>query len=342
MPVHPLTKSRLTEQRVQAGLPALAAASARRGGSVQVWVDGERSIGSGVAVKDSDVWHLGSISKPMTATLVARLVDLGAVCWDDCVGEVLSIVAPAMNECYRSATFRHLLSHRSGLPANIPAEQFRRFSPEIDDAREERKVYAGHALAMAPHGPMGATFKYSNCGYIVVAAMLEAKLSQSWESLMHTHVFKPLELATAGFGAPGHHGALDQPVGHRYAGSDEASCSRPKAVGVTDNPVVLGPAGRIHMSLQDLLRFLVAHRDHTKFLNSQTWTMLHNPAFGGDYALGWFVRNNGELWHNGSNDFWYIEALVNTTAGIAAAAVSNDGRMSPAVGRTLREAAAAA
>ena len=143
---------------------------------------------------------------------------------------------------------------------------------------------------------------------------------------------------TAGFGAPGHHGALDQPVGH----INEGCCAQPIAIGVTDNPVVLGPAGRIHMSLQDLLRFLVTHRDRTTFLNSQTWMTLHNPAFGGDYALGWFVRSDGELWHNGSNDFWYVEALVNSTAGIAAAAVSNDGRMSPAVGRTLLEAAAAA
>ena len=48
-------------------------------------------------------------------------------------------------------------------------------------------------------GPMGATFKYSNCGYIVVAAMLEARLSQSWESLMHTHVFKPLDTIRASY-----------------------------------------------------------------------------------------------------------------------------------------------
>lgn len=344
-PLPALTKERLAELRRIAGSPALAAASARKDGSTRVWVDGERAVGTGVAVEEKDLWHLGSISKSMTATLVARLADAGALRWEDTVGDALKDVAPEMDKAYKPATFRHLLSHRSGLPKDLLPADFDRFSRLIDDAREERKAFARLALAMTPMGAMGATFEYSNNGYVVAGAMLEAKLGKSWEDLIRTHLFEPLQLSTAGFGAPGQKGKTDQPVGHAKDPSSEGRQAYPIGGLVTDNPVVLGPAGRVHMSLQDLLRYLSAHRDRTGFLRPETWTILHTPPFAGEYAMGWIVRSNGALSHAGSNTLWYAEVLVDAATGVVAAAACNDGHMTksaPAVGRALLEAAAAA
>jgi CubicO group peptidase (beta-lactamase class C family) len=343
-PVAPLTQERLVQLRAQAGSPALAAAAERRDRPLRIWVDGERAVGTGIAVQEGDLWHLGSISKSMTATLVARLADSGVLRWDESVGEVLNAVAPDMNEAYRGATLRHLSSHRAGLPRDIPGEEFNRFSRELADPREERKSFARIALAMKPIGPIGQTFEYSNSGYVVVGAMLEAKFGRSWEDLIRMHLFEPLELRSAGFGAPGRRGGTDQPLGHVKEQNSEARRSRPIGADVTDNPAVLGPAGRIHMSLQDLLRYLAAHRDRAALLRPQTWTTLHTPPFGGDYAMGWVVRKNGALWHNGSNAMWYAEVLFDSAKGIAAVAACNDGdqaKSASAVGPALVEAAAA-
>ena len=340
-----LTKERLAELRRAAGSPAMAAAAARKGGPTRLWVDGERAVGSGIAAQESDLWHLGSISKSMTAALIGRLVDAGAVRWGDTVGDALGATAPDMDKAYRPATFRHLLSHRSGLPRDLTPAEFARFSRLLDDAREERKAFARLALAMPPKGPMGATYEYSNNGYVVAGAMLEAKLGKGWEDLTREHLFGPLQLSSAGFGAPGRKGETDHPVGHAKAPAGEDRQAYPIGGIFTDNPVVLGPAGRIHMSLPDLLRYLRAHRDRTDYLKPDTWTVLHTPPFAGAYALGWSVRGNGALTHAGYNRLWYAEVLVDPAAGIVAAAASNDGylaKSSPAVGRALREAAAAA
>ncbi len=278
----------------------------------------------------------------MTATLVARLVDAGELRWDDTVFDLLGAIAPSMNDAYRSVTFRHLLCHPSGLPKDIPLEQFLKFSREATDARDERKAFVRLALGMPPRGAMGATFEYSNNGYVVAGAMLEAKLGQSWEDLIRARLFDPLKLSTAGFGAPGRKGATDQPVGH--ASAPEGLRAYPVGGEITDNPAVLGPAGRINMSMRDLLQFLKAHRDRTAFLRPETWRALHTPPYGGDYAMGWIVRSDGARWHNGSNTLWYAEAMFNEASGTVSAAACNYGnlaRSTPAVGRALLEAAAA-
>src|SRR5262249_59662437 len=173
----------------------------------------ERQLGSGIAARETDIWHLGSITKSMTATLVARLVEDGALRWDDTVGELLGRVAPDMSKAYRPATFRHLLSHRAGLQANIEIADLLKFSRDTEDAGEDRKAYARLALAQVPKGPMETTFEYSNSGYVLAGAMIEARLGSSWEVLIRSKLFEPLGLASAGFGAPGHSGAIDQPVG---------------------------------------------------------------------------------------------------------------------------------
>lgn len=344
-PPRPLTKEGLAEIRAQGGSPALAATSARKGGSARIWVDGERVVGSGIAVQDDDRWHIGSITKSMTASLVARLIDAGALRWDDTVGDVLGSVEPDMLDAYRPATFRHLLSHRAGLPKDLPMSAFLQFSRELSDARQERRSFAGKALAKPPVGPMTTTFEYSNNGYVVAGAMIEAKLGSSWEDLIRTHLFVPLGLTSAGFGAPGRKGAVEQPVGHTKNEHDDGRRAYPIGEGSTDNPVVLGPAGRVHMSLQDLLVYLGVHRDRTDYLQPESWTVLHTPPFGGDYAMGWSVTRKGVLSHGGSNTLWYAEVSVDAASGVVAAAATNDGYLDkcvPEVGRALLEAVTAA
>ena len=319
-PVQPLTQAALEEMRAKANAPALAAAAVIKGKPAQKWVTGERVKDSGVAVTGNDLWHLGSITKSMTATLVARCVEHGAVKWDDTIGEVLKDVAPDMKAEYKPATFRHLLCHRAGLQNIIPTAELVKFSQHLYDAREERRAYVRSALAQAPFGAMTTTFNYANSGFVIAGAMLEAKLGKPWEELVRADLFQPLKLTSAGFGAPGTKGPVTQPIGHVPLGGTLFAQTLDQPV--TDNPVVLGPAGRVHMSLDDVLTYLAAHRDGTSLLKPESWKTLHTPPFGGDYAMGWVVRPEG-LWHNGSNTMWMANVLFNSSTGVAAVAATN-------------------
>lgn len=329
-PIWPaLTTARLETWRKAGELPALGAIASRRGGAVEQWQTGERAAGSGIAVQPADLWHLGSNTKSMTATLAAVLVEKGLISWDDTVGAQLAAAAPQMREAYRDVTFRHLFSHRSGLPANIAMPDLMKFAQTSADIMAERRAYAALALAMEPRGPKETTYEYSNSGYIIGGAMMEAKLNLPWESLIRAHLFLPLNMASAGFGAPGDSDPKLQPVRHinRVANVPGA---------IPDNPAVLGPAGRVHMSLADLATYLAAHRDRAGLLKAQSWDQLHTPPFGGDYALGWIVRPDGTRWHNGTNGQWYAAMQFNAAAGVAAGAVCND-----AIGQAIAPAAMA-
>lgn len=333
-----LTPERLQAIWAGAGTPAIGVAW--QGKSSGKLADGVRMAGGANAVTVDDQWHWGSITKSMTATLVARLVESGAVTWEATVGSLLGDKAGA----YKDANFLHLLSHRAGLQANIPDNRFNAYARDgLDDARAERLAYAAEALTAKSVGPLGGQTAYSNNGYIVAGAMLETAVGQSWEALIQDQVFKPLGITSAGFGAPGTAGKVDQPLGHLAQGASRM----PAPVGpglLNDNPVALGPAGRVHMAMGDMLLYLAAHRDRTALLKAESWARLHTPPFGGDYALGWVVRPDGAIWHNGSNTVWYGEILVDAKAGVVCAACGNDAapQTMTAVGQALMAARAAA
>ncbi|NOT40268.1 MAG: beta-lactamase family protein [Alphaproteobacteria bacterium] len=339
----PLTQEGLAKLRADAGAPALAAAALSRNGRRIGFVDGRRAVGRGEAVTIADKWHVGSCTKSMTATLVARAVEAGAIGWNDTVGQTLGGAIADMRAEYRDVTYRHLLSHRSGLPANVDIAQLIKFPRESADARADRVAYARSALAQAPAGRKEAHFEYSNSGYVVAGAMLESRLGAPWEMLIADRVFAPLKMAGAGFGAPGTPGAFDQPVGHAATAAGALEPFPPGGP-ITDNPAVLGPAGRVHAPLAEVLAYLSAHCFRSPFLKPESWQMLHTAPFGGDYALGW-ERRGDALWHNGSNTLWYCEMMFDPKRGVVSAAAVNDGRigaMAIPVGKALSGAAAAA
>ncbi|MES1199010.1 MAG: serine hydrolase domain-containing protein [Pseudomonadota bacterium] len=337
-----LTPSVLRTLREQSGAPALAAAATKLNGRHIGLADGLRQAGASAPVTTHDKWHLGSITKSMTATLVARCVEAGAVSWDDTLGAVLGASVPDMRAEYRDVSFRHLLCHRAGLQGDIPMDQFAHFPRESADARADRIAVARIALALPPVGPKETTFQYANNGFILAGAMLEAKLGAPWESLVRARVFDPLHMNSAGFGAPGTAGRLDEPVGHG-AGLLSPHTPYPPGGQISDNPAFLGPAGRVHASFDDMLVYLAAHRDRTDLLRRESWDTLHTPPFGGNYAMGWVVQND-MLWHNGSNTLWYAEVAIDRGRGIVAIAAANDGNLGavqPKVNAALGDAAEA-
>ena len=305
------------QTRQAADAPAIGVAVMRTGHEPRVAVDGHRLAGSDDDVTADDLWHWGSVTKSFTATLVARLVEKGTVDWSDTVGDWLGDGAPDMNAAYRDVTFEQLLTHRSGMPANIPPERFAAFTQEPDDPIADRLNWVRIALAQEPAGPKQVTFVYSNNGYIVAGAMLEAATGTPWEDLMQREIFDPLKITSGGFGPPGD----NQPRGHtRINGADTPV--PPDA----DNPAALGPAGRLHMSLTDMLTYLTAHATkRADFLAPATYEKLHTPAFGGMYAFGWVAISPDARWHNGSNNMWYAEAIFNLAGDKVAAVVVNDG-----------------
>ena len=338
-PVAILDQDRLIALRTAAGSPALAAAAQRPGRSALLMADGLRAAGEAAAVTTQDRWHIGSITKSMTATLAARLIEAGRLSWDDTIAGVLGATVPEIHAAYRPLTLCHLLSHRSGLDANLPMLALQSFRAAKDSMPTQRRAYTAQALKAQPKGPPESTFLYSNSGFVVAGAMLEAKTGQPWETLLRQALFEPLGMVGAGFGPPGRAEALEEPLGHSKALFGERRHAHRIGREVTDNPEVLGPAGTVHARLADMLAYLAAHRDRPALLGPASWDRLHTPPFGGDYALGWTRNGAGQLWHNGSNTLWYAEAMIDSgaQAGVAFAA-ANDGHLEkaqPAVAAAL-------
>jgi CubicO group peptidase (beta-lactamase class C family) len=333
----PLTLEKLRAHRLALGTPAMGAGWKRGSGKATIIVDGLRSAQATIPVARDDRWHIGSITKSMTALIAARAVEAGLLRWDSSIGSVLGKSVSGIHPEFAAVTLLHLLSHRSGLPASAAMGDLAKYqnglTPQISD---ERLMLAQSVLSVAPATKPGSQYDYANAGFVVAGTMLEVLAGKPWEALIHDQVFKSLGLASAGIGLPGHPGKIDQPLGHRIAvdGTREAH--------FTDLPAVLGPAGLTHMNIADMLKYLTAHRDQpSRLLRPESWKMLHTPHFGGFYALGWIKRGD-TLWHNGSNLSWLAEVSFDASSGVVAAFASNDFASMRANGTVLGAAVKAA
>ncbi|TVR61356.1 MAG: class A beta-lactamase-related serine hydrolase, partial [Gemmatimonadales bacterium] len=249
----------LAADLVAAGSPA-AGVLMLEAGVVRFAVAGERILGGGDAVERGDRWHLGSNGKAMTAVLAGRLVEQEILGWETPLGDLEGRGLDGIPEWAAHATLLQLLSHTSGMPANLPpADAMAMLGPDRErDARADRLHFARRILEGEAGGAPGA-FLYSNVGYVMAAILMEAVSHRSWEELMDAEVFVPLGLSSAGMGPPGVHGSRDSPTepwGH-LGGAAGALLPIPPS-GLADNPPAMGPAGRIHMTLEDYGTFLAA------------------------------------------------------------------------------------
>jgi len=266
-------------------VPAMAAALVTSGGLQKVAAVGVRKRGTQVQVTMDDLWHLGSDTKIMTASLAAIMIEQGKLRWTSTVSEIFPERTPSFDPHLRDVSLLQLLSHRAGIAANLDYAALQKFGSVHDQRLEAVK----EGLSGKPVSSPGSEFLYSNLGYIIAGAMIERVSGEDWETGLRTYIFSPLAMDSAGFGGLGTPGKIDQPWGHGLKGQP-ADRNGPDA----DNPPVLGPAGRVHCTIQDWARFatdqLRGARGEPALLKPEFYGMLQTTHFGGDYALGWGGR----------------------------------------------------
>lgn len=309
-------------------LPALAVAAWKGGKVIEQGVVGERKAGDAAKAALDDRWHLGSNTKAITAALIGVYVDRGTLRWTDTIGQLL---APAkIDPGYKDVTLDQLIRHEGGAPGEPPDAAWKQLW--VDAGAPDARSKFVKAIVATPPAQKPGTFVYSNTGYMIAGAMLEAKTKQRWEDLVKTDVFDKLGMKSCGFGAPGVKDVVDQPRGHDMGGT--ALEPGPAA----DDPPGLGPAGTVHCSLADYGAFLAVYATGQGLVTPETMQHLTTARAGGDmgYAGGWMVVTKPKgtmLVHSGSNKLWYATAVVIPTQQLALAIVTNKG--DPAVEESL-------
>jgi CubicO group peptidase (beta-lactamase class C family) len=164
-------------------------------------------------------FEVGSVTKTMTATLLALLAADGSLRLDDEVGRWLPAGANA------GITVRQLATHTSGLPRFAPNMGL----PTVDLANPYAEFGAGQAeegLRQAVAAP-GAPVVYSNFGYQLLGLVLERASGLPYEQLVADRLLTPLGMSRSGVGSNA--GGIPLP-GHDHRG-ELPHWERPLAAG---------------------------------------------------------------------------------------------------------------
>jgi CubicO group peptidase (beta-lactamase class C family) len=273
-------------------------------GMVAAAVDrrGARTISHGssgvanLAMDGDTVFEIGSITKVLSALLLADMTARGEVAFDDPVADYLPPTA-TLGVRGRPITLLDLATYTSGLPGmpdNLPPGWQTSANPLADYTPDALYAFlSGHTPAYEP----GARYAYANLGYGVLGLALARRAGKSYEELLVERICDPLGLDHTRITlSPDVRAHVAQ--GHNL-GMEPAQ--------LLDMPALQG-AGAVRGTASDLIVFLRACMglDRTP-LNGALARLLETrrptPLAGTDAALGWFISSDeGEqiVWKTGA------------------------------------------
>jgi CubicO group peptidase (beta-lactamase class C family) len=304
------------------GLPAIAAAVFKDGVIIAAGSAGTRRAGETIPVTIHDRFHLGSDAKAFTSLLAGQFVQTGKLRWHSTLADVFPELKSSMDPQFAKITLEELLSHSSGLSDTL-IEEIITGSYQQQGNMDEVRYWIVKQLAPKPlDHPPGSKFDYCNLGYVLAGAMLERIGQKTWEELIEERIIKPFGLRTASFGPQSSLGKVDAPLGHSVVdGNPKAMLAGPNG----DNPLILGPAGTMHMSVLDFAKWVAWHAGEGKrppaLVSPAIVKKLHTAVIStgvrdhappgtpktGEYALGWGIvqeswADTPSITHTGSNN----------------------------------------
>ena len=230
------------------------------------WADADLRVRNDPSLR----YGIGSLTKPITAAAVMRLVQRGRLRLSD----PLCLYVVPCPVPWRGVTLEHLLSHTSGIPDyfdELPAAPV-----------DSTKAVIDAAIAKHREDPLrsypGARYAYSNFGYFLLGYTLEAATGRPWESVLQAEVFAPAGMRDTEYDD------VRRVMPRRVRGYTRGS----DGLRVEDrHDHAAYAAGGLLSSAGDLLRFDNA-LSRGRLVSQSLLRQMRRPRRG-NYALGWQV-----------------------------------------------------
>ena len=238
---------------LQARLKASIAKYRVPGASVAVFADetlheaaaGILNVETGVEATTGSLFHIASITKPITTTIAMQQVDEGKLDLDAPVRRYLPDFRVASAAVSASVTVRHLLCHASGIDGDFFVETTR------GEDRVAKLVEAGHALPQL-HEP-GRGFSYCNHGFGILGRIIEVLDGSDFDTIWRRRISEKLNAPTL-LTLPRDALRYRVAVGH-MGGPDSLKVPTSIFLGTSN-----GPAGATPMARpRDLVSFALMH-----------------------------------------------------------------------------------
>lgn len=280
--------NRLEAIRQRHGIPGMTAAVAVDGELVWAAGVGWENVEAGIIASPDTLFRIGSTSKAMTATLIARLVDQGVIDPDDTVG---AHVPDAPNEDWLEIELDQLLSHTAGFPgyennSDWPdAYETLRMKRQYDQVEDSLELVDDARLLSEP----GEAYYYTSFDVVLAAVMAERATGEDYARLLEREIRAPLDLPTPILADAGD--APDQ-VAQFYQSRGNGQIRPRGAVNVSQR----WPSGGLYARSVDLVQVASAWLDD-EYISEATrerfWTPMRlnsGEVNEEGYALGWRVN----------------------------------------------------
>lgn len=277
----------------ETGIPSISLSLIK--GDTIIWSDafGYANVKRQIPAISSTIYNTGSNFKFVTATAIMQLAEEGKLNIDDPINKYLEELAnDEFNSNGKSVTFRHLLSHHSGLKG----PSFERVPIwERKPSRSLKKLIS----QMTSEDPPGKKFEYCNSCYGLLGFLIEKISGVSYQEYIVKNILKPLKIQSEGPVTPTSEMVEELALPYRIENN--------KSIPEYQSKLDFFPAGDIYLTPNEMAHFYIAQLNqgvykNLSILSPASIAELQKAQFGSSYGLGIGIihANNGNyLQHAG-------------------------------------------
>lgn len=218
----------------------------------------------------NSVQPIASLTKPMTAALILKLVEQGKIKLSDTLADYFP---EFNNDTGKTISLQHVLSHRSGIPNHFVIDGW--FNPDFHQQTNDKefvKIIASLPLRFEP----GTDYLYSNPAYFLLGAIIEQATGLPYEQAFKVMLFEPLGMRNTHF-------VFEQPNNSIQAFQWQADGGyRAQS---NSSMRLFGAGAAIQSDVRDIIRFQRAMHNGA-FLNQDSLKLM----FDADQPFSWKVN----------------------------------------------------
>ncbi|MBD2701862.1 serine hydrolase [Spirosoma sp. BT702] len=270
------------------------------------------------AVNVNSLFRVASVSKPITAIAIMKLIEEGKLSLDSKVFGAGSIfgtkygAAPYLSG-YESITVKQILEHTSGLATNDSNDPMGISAFDLTQDQVIDNTVRTRALLATP----GTKYSYSNFGYCVLGRIIEKVSGTSYINYLQENIFTPSGISTIQ--------VTGNTINTRKPNEVIYYNSKYNPYGI--NVARMDSHGGLIASSIDLVKLLTrvdGFAGKADILKPETINTMTKYNATAGYSLGWSVNSSNNWWHTGSIQGTSSE-IVRANNGFSWAIITNSG-----------------